>query len=358
MLNMNFVNGLGWVRRSAVFTLSVLSLFALDLTGVAIAHGSLESQPDSNSVSPAQPETISLNTNTENSDPVENSVLLAPHLWSATGSNVVQIAQQRSGSRSLEVISLRGSATYGTEERTLAIGDRLNASTQIIRTGNNSSLRLAIESDLGILEVAENTSFQITTLSEGETVLSVSEGQVRMSVASIFDDNSDFTSAKAIHNPTLQAQRNSSGDYPVRIQTPAGIAGVRGTSFGVTVDVTGQTGVATIDGSVAAIAQGQEVIVNRGESVVINPGLAPTQPAKTPQEAGFESLILVKMGSHRVRVLGQVEPMDIVYINNQLIETDSEGRFSTYLEIPPSRRLQFVVRGPEVRQRYFELSVL
>jgi hypothetical protein len=43
----------------------------------------------------------------------------------------------------------------------------------------------------------------------------------------------------------------------LEISSPSGVAGVRGTVFGVAVDPKGKTGISTLEGAVATTAKGQ-----------------------------------------------------------------------------------------------------
>ncbi len=298
------------------------------------------------------------------------------------------IEQAQASQRFLEVKRVRGRATYSlaTEERLVQVGDRLLAGEGELITGKDSSVDLAIDNQIGLVEVLENTSLQIKTLSgsddeNSETVFFVSRGQVRLSLRPIQPASSDISEVKtpidgtqelllartqSIRGKTpidsneapLLAQRRSrrsSRNYPVRVETPAGIAGVRGTSFGVNVGPGGKTGIEIIEGSVAAIAQDQEVIFNSGQSVAISPGEPPTQPEVAPLLAKLRIRSLVRTSSYTAVVSGQVDPTDIVFINGEPVETDSEGKFKVTVTLPPSLRLNIVVRGPAVRVRAYEI---
>ncbi len=288
--------------------------------------------------------------------------LLAPVRGAIARANppeTAPIAQQQASEREIVVEEVKGTVTYGPSMQAVTVGQRLLAGEQELRTGNNSTVRLHIDTYIGSVEVAENTTLRIKTLASGKTSLFVSQGRVRASIGSTTRNR---LSQKAIEKETdksLLAQSNTSrGNYPVDIETPAGIAGVQGTSFGVNVGPNGKTGVSTLDGSVAAIAQGQTVLVNKGQYALIEPGKAPTQPAMAPARSAFRVLSVRKIGDNGIRVIGQAAPHDLVYVNGQPVETDIDGKFSTIVPRPLNRRVRFVLRGPTATETYYEIAVL
>lgn len=265
------------------------------------------------------------------------------------------------------VEEIEGIVTYGPSQTPVSQGQRLGAGESQLLTGNNSSVRLYIP-ELGSVEVSENTALRIKTLSTGRTSLFVSKGQVRLSVgtgvAKQGEQKVGTSSAISINRPLqsgqklLLAQQNANGNYPVDIETPAGVAGVQGTSFGVNVGPDGKTGVSSIKGNVDAIAQGRRVPVRSGQYVVISPGQAPISPQTIPPRAKLKVLSVRRVGAKAIRVMGKIDPLDILFINGQAIQTDAEGNFTAIVERPLNRRLKFVVRGPEVRETSYEIAVL
>ncbi len=302
-----------------------------------------------------------------------------------------RISQAQASQRSLTVRQVRGRVTYslaGDRERLVQVGDRFSAGEGELLTGKDSSVDLAVDNQMGLVEVLENTSLQIKTLSgsddeDTETVFFVSRGQVRLSLRPIRPASSDVSQAKTPTDgtrelllarvsssegktlldsgevPLLAQQRSRRRNYPVRVQTPGGIAGVRGTAFGVNVGPDGKTGVEVIEGSVAGIAQDQEVIFQGSQAGVVIPGESPTQPSPwlSSEVAKLRIRSLVRTNPYTALVSGQVDPMDIVFLNNKPVKTDSEGKFKVAVALPQSHRLNFVVRGPAVRARHYEIVV-
>lgn len=255
---------------------------------------------------------------------------------------------------SVEVIEVDGLVTYGSQ--VVSVGQSLQVGNEELITANQARVRLFINDKIGLVELSENSSLQLSTLSNGEISLFLNRGQVRLSVTTFTQELSQLKSLESIEENTLLAQSRRS--YPVNVQTPAGVAGVRGTAFGVNVGPDGKTGISTIRGSVAAIAQGQEIVVNAGEYVVIEPGEGPTPPATVPPRATFKRLGVYRISADAVRVVGEVDPLDILFINGQPVEVEPDGTFSTRVRRPRNRRLKFVIRGPEVRETHYEIAIL
>lgn len=284
-------------------------------------------------------------------------------------------AQGAVAGRSLEIQEIRGSATL--KGKPVAIGDRLWATGDEIITGDNSQVRLVLDNYLGVIEVSENTALQIETLSTAAdgtpiTAIAVSKGRVRLSIrrsAGKPDRPNALNQLGEIrvaglnhltemgHITELAQQSNPSAkNAPVRVRTPRGVAGVRGTSFGISVGPDGKTAVDTIDGAVAVAGTQQEVVVNAGYWVVIN-GSEPTSAQLNPSLSELKVLSFIRLSANVFRLVGQVAPMDLVYINNQPIQTNAEGKFTLEGNLPVSRRLKVTVRDPSVRERMYELAL-
>ncbi|MCT7984856.1 FecR family protein [Laspinema sp. A4] len=273
------------------------------------------------------------------------------------------LAQTSSGcAGGMRVESLRGNVTF--EGRAIQVGDCFQPAIGTWVTEENSSARLRFDNFRGSLEVDEVSEFEIESLADGNVDLFVRQGQVRFSLGRLTPDLVSELSGTAIamktlpfslENPLLTQDRT--GDSPFRVRTPTGVAGVRGTSFGVDVGPNGQTGVRTIDGSVSASALGQEVLVGNGQFTVIAPGLAPTAPQPIPEDSKFELLVTQPRGSNRVLINGKIDSPDILLLNGEPVFTNPDGSFSLLIPRPASRRLRFVVRGPAVRERVYSIPI-
>ncbi|MFC2122221.1 FecR domain-containing protein, partial [Bacteroidota bacterium] len=74
------------------------------------------------------------------------------------------------------------------------------------------------------------------------------------------------------------------------IETPSAVAMVRGTLFATDVNETGATQVATTEGLVSVVAQGEEVFLPATQQTEVDSGNAPSQPATVP---GSENELII-----------------------------------------------------------------
>ncbi|MBW4492553.1 MAG: FecR family protein [Oscillatoria princeps RMCB-10] len=337
---------------SAILGLSLAAFAVQELNHQALASSSASSSSaDISAVEPvrtAPPAPLpALATLEESPDPQS----LQPGATLETAQNV----QMPASSRFILVEEVRGTVTYGPSQQPVKAGQQLAQGTQV-STGSDSSARLLIDSQIGSVEVAENTTFQVKTLTSGKTALFVTGGRVRLSVSPGARLREAQKSLSGGGGQSVLAQ--SSRDYPITVETPAGIAGVQGTSFGVNVGPDGKTGIATIHGTVAAQSQGREVLVTPGQYVVIDPGKAPKQPETAPKQAEFRLLNVKRVSAGAVRVVGQAHTLDLVLVNGRAVQTDAEGKFSVLVNCPLNRRIKFAVRGPAATETVYEIAVL
>lgn len=280
--------------------------------------------------------------------------------------------------RSLEVQKIQGTVTVNG--RPGRLGDRLVQPGDEIETGSDSKVRLRINDYIGSIELSENTIVRLQVLSGSSfnnqvTEIFVERGQVRLAIASSVarqfgGAGQSEEQIVAGLNPLLELaqdseesedeleQDNTTSDAPVRVRTPRGVAGVQGTAFGVNVGPNGKTGIQTLDGAVAVGARNREVVANAGANAVINPGSEPLLNPTTPRLATLRLRSIRRRNGSNVRLIGQVENLDLVFIDDRLVETDAEGKFDVTLPVPTSGRFRFVVRGPSVRERVYVISVL
>lgn len=282
--------------------------------------------------------------------------------------------QATAARRSLEIQEIRGTVTF--KGRPAVVGDRLLAPGDEIITGPDSRARLAIDNNTGIVEVAEKTAVRISDLSsssgENDTAIFVSRGRVRLSIGKTAAPTAAAQTSAIILPSQIAAlntfsgiaetsqmaqQKKSPRTAPVRVETPQGVAGVRGTSFGVSVG-DGKTAVETIEGAVGVSGNNDsEVVVNGGSATAIFPQTAPLAPSASPRLAELKVRSLSRLGGNIYRFSGQINPIDIIYVNNQAIKIDREGNFKIQGILSASRRLKIVVRGSSVREKHYNLAV-
>ena len=228
--------------------------------------------------------------------------------------------------------------SYRGERRQARRGDRLDHVGDMMTTGANASARLDIDIATGSVTMAENSQLQVQTLSITPsggriTELLVSRGQVRVRV-------------RPLTNP----------DTRLEIYTPAGVSGVRGTDFGVSVQPTGQTGVATVEGRVSASAQGQTVLVGAALQSSIYPSEPPTPPEPLRNDPTLYIERLTASGA-TVRIAGQTDSVNLLDIGDQHQTLSRTGRFNLSLPLPRDRRIEAMVTTPLGTQQKYELAV-
>ena len=241
--------------------------------------------------------------------------------------------------RSLEVQEAQGNVVFkGSQTRRARVGDRL-VTGQGLTTGKRSSAILAIDQQIGLIKVAENTDLVVRRLDMTPnggniTLVSVNRGQVALRVRS-------FT------NPTSRLE----------IRTPSGVAGVRGTEFGVGISPSGSTAVLTAEGTVAASAQGQTVLVKKGYSSIIYPGKTPTPPRPTVETTALTVKTVQRYRSGLIRFVGQVDPIDSVLFQDQPIEVDRDGTFRLEVLGSQSNYVRLRVHSPLGQEREYMIQV-
>ncbi|MBD1864406.1 MULTISPECIES: FecR domain-containing protein [Trichocoleus] len=243
--------------------------------------------------------------------------------------------------RWLEVRQIQGTVSLyqGQKSQPARNGSRIQAVGEGIQTGAKSSAVLAVDTGIGFIKVAENTNIRVLQLERlatgGQvTKLQVTGGQARLQVRK-------FT------NPASRLE----------ILSPAGLSAVRGTEFGVSVQPDGKTGVATLEGKVAAIAQGASVPIQAGFQSLVIPGEAPLPPTPLREDTRLQLQVLEAVGNNQAQIAGQVDVVNLVLVNDQPLSLDREGQFDVRVALPRERRIRAVVRTPLGKQQIYELAV-
>lgn len=245
--------------------------------------------------------------------------------------------------RWLSIQKLSGSVSYdrASGSRAARVGDRLATVGDGITTGSGSRAELLLDTGIGVLNVLESTSLRVRRLDTAPdggriTHLDVTRGQVRLKLRRFTNPGSDL-----------------------RIRTPSGLSGVRGTEFGVGVQPNGKTGIATLQGAVVTSAQGAQVAVPAGFQNLTIPGEPPTQavPLRNDPTLIYRLARLLDRGVRKVRLVGQVDPVNLVTVNGQPQSTDRAGRFSMIFPVPSVLRVNVVVTTPLGKTRSYELAL-
>jgi hypothetical protein len=243
--------------------------------------------------------------------------------------------------RYLEVRSIFGNVIYGNQQTSQPanVGTKLQKVGDSIGTGKNSRTMLALDTEIAFVEVAENTKLQIqklhSTSNNGKvTELLLTGGQVRLKVRPL-----------------------NNRESRLEIKTPAGITGVRGTEFGVSVQPSGKTGVATLKGQVVTSAQGKTVSVNKGFQSFIIPGKPPSPPVRLQDDTSLQIKILADMGNQQAKIAGKVDPVNLVILANESLITNQNGEFEVITALPNNRKIAVSITTPLGKKQKYELAV-
>lgn len=276
-------------------------------------------------------------------------ILVAVSLPVFAGGPPRRSQQQISQERYLECIEVSGDVTYYNNgflkqvQRQAKVGDRISRPGQGIRTGANSNATLATDNGIANSRMSQNSNFSIRNLGRQPngattTELRMNQGQVRSKVRRFTNPRSNFT-----------------------IQTPTGVAGVRGTDFLVIVQPDGETRIITVEGLVAVSGgkQNQEVTeeVGAGNYAIVRSGNPPTKPASFNGDARVSLELLPAPETGKVRVSGVVNPINSVFLEGQSLPVSPTGEFETVVSFPAQGILRLLVRTPLGGEQVYELKL-
>jgi FecR protein len=236
----------------------------------------------------------------------------------------------------LEVRQIQGVVQRsGSIQRAARLGDRLSKVGDGIETALRSSSLLNLDSGIGSMQVAENTKLSLSEFSIAPdqsriTQIAVDRGQVRLRVRK-------FTS------PLTRLE----------LKTPSGVAAVRGTEFGVSVDAAEKLSAGTLSGRVEVTANKEAVSIAPGQGTFAMPGKAPVPPIVLDRKLDL-TLIRVKRNPKTIWVEGTVHPLNSVRINGQWLATTETGSFVSEVILPKGVQT-IVVSNPLGETRSFTL---
>jgi hypothetical protein len=226
----------------------------------------------------------------------------------------------------LKVEQMSGNVTYRNlynyANRPARVGDRLQAASDEISTGANSSAVLSVDTGIGSIYVTENTTIQIRSFR-------------------VASDNGRITNLFVPRGKArLQIRKFTNRGSQLNIQTPAGISGVRGTKYIVNAKPNGNMVLTTITGIVATTAQNQTKLVNGGFQNLTVVGEPPSDAVPIRNDASLNYVINKKTaGSGRSIVLsGYTDPFNTVKVDGLEQSLDRSGRFS--LQLPATSNLK------------------
>lgn len=256
---------------------------------------------------------------------------------------IAQQTQPSEQERWVEIRQVIGNVTY--KGRPAQEDDRLEVG-EVLTTDDDSIAVLVVDDGISTITVSERTQVKLSNLEQlfsgaKTTHFFVKQGQIRANTRKFTHPNSSFEIAFRGEDDEVEG----------------GIAGTRGTDFGVAVGPTGKTGVSTRQGTVALTALEQTVLVEEGNSSLVVPGEPPTPPRSTNTNSQLKLQVLSATEEQNVRVVAEVDPLSLVFLNGQAVETDQRGQLETVVPIPDNSVIRLVVRSPLGTQQVYELDL-
>ena len=269
------------------------------------------------------------------------SSVISTGILMSTASTNAQPPLQLQIKRFISIGSLAGTVRYRTGDSTTTaqVGQRLRAVGDAVITGNQSSVTLTIDEGIGTIQVSEKTELSIGRLYTNNagyvTQLKINGGQVRLKIRPFNNRNSK-----------------------IEIITPAGVAGVRGTEFGVSVLPSGKTGLATLNGMVTLEAQSviQKVGRELQSTVIMNE--PPSTPSRLINDPSVRvDVIAAREDGRSVQLVGRTDSVNLLLIGETTIETDRTGNFNVTVPLPNDRRLSLLSTTPLGRKQSYIVQV-
>lgn len=253
------------------------------------------------------------------------------------GTAMVGAAIQVQVKRSIVIRQMTGQVSYRSGNRTqgAAVGTQLQKVGDSLQTGPRSSATLSVDTDIGFIKMAEKTNLQVQTLRSTPdggkiTQLQVTAGQAR-----------------------LQLRPFTHTSSRLQVKTPAGVSGVRGTEFGVGVQASGKTGVATLTGSVVTEAQGRSVVVSAGTQNLTLPGEPPTPAVPLRDDPSMQLDYVYPISGQTVSLRGRTDPVNVVAVNGQPQTSDRNGAFAAIAPILPDQKVRVLITTPLGKQQEY-----
>lgn len=254
---------------------------------------------------------------------VLDGTLFPPHWVPQAKAQTVQLLNSKGW---LEVQRLQGRVTIQTSaERLAKLGDRLTKPGDVVTTGPGASTLLKVDNRIGTVQVAQNSELrvrQLGVLRNGGwiTTLNLDRGQARLKVDKrIMPSNSVF-----------------------EVHSPSGVAGVRGTNFGVMLNPQNRLVVGTETGLVEASAQGKTVALEPEFGSALFPGEPPLPPLEVDRKLEL-NLVEVEFRQGQLWLSGSIHPLNTVFARDLELAVDKNGAFGQLIPIPPGDRLPIKV---------------
>ncbi|MBC7883626.1 MAG: FecR domain-containing protein [Anaerolineae bacterium] len=252
-------------------------------------------------------------------------------------------AQPGNSSRWLKVANVKGETTYSKarqEQRPAHIGDRLQLPGDQLSTLASGSAELHLDDGIAKISIGNLTTVTIQNLEKRAdggkvTNLQIEGGQCLLKLRPLNHPHSSVT-----------------------ISTPAAIAGVRGTVFGISANGQGLSAIATRQGKVIVTGQGKSVAVHAWEQSLAVPGQPPTSPRPLVQNAYLFDVKLAWVNAEQVRLQANTDPGNLVRVSGVPLDIGINGRIETTATVTPDLRVIVEITTPLGQQKIFPLTVL
>jgi FecR protein len=271
----------------------------------------------------------------------KKSVLILIFLWISLLVPNIGLAQRTerlpSSTRHLEIDSPRGKVELLRNGQSKPIkaeeGDTLTFRDSLTTKGRGAAVILVASDKSVTIRVSENTSLQIEQINEKNRVrymrLKLNKGKVFVTIP-----------------------KQNMFESRLSVETPSTILSPRNTEFGVTVDPSGKTGLATQKGKVIASALDREVAVESGfqNLTVLNepPSAATPLNRDTRLLISDHSISTDEKNSQQLQIKGKVlNPVNLLIISDELQETKPDGQFDVAVDlVSPKQEISAVIIPP------------
>jgi FecR protein len=219
--------------------------------------------------------------------------------------------------------------------------DQLTTIGEQVKTGARSRVDLQLDVNIGTIQVAPSTLIQIRAIN-------VNPDQSRVSLFYM-----PYGSAR------VKLRRFNNPNTRFEIETPAGVSGVRGTEFGVAAQPAGKTSVAVLDGRVLTSAQGQGVNVDAGFQNFTIPGEPPSPPVPLTDNTDLDYQLDKQLSGlkRQLRFIGKVDPVNVVFVDGQVVDTDRQGQFTVPIPLTSFPKLKVIVQTPLGKEQRYDLKL-
>lgn len=247
--------------------------------------------------------------------------------------------------RSLDVTEVSGNVMVslaGKPAVNAYRGQRLQQVGDSIETQKGARAVLTLDTQAGTIELAPNTLLRIQKMTVGtkggyQTQLFLERGQAKIKV-------------KKFEHP----------DASLDIQTPAGVSGVRGTEFGMAVQPNGDTGIGTQEGKVLVTGQAQSLELSAGYQTLLRLGRSPETAQALRNQPQLKLRWLTQTQGGKIHFSGQIDPINLLLVNQVAHPIDDQGRFDLYLPLSPQALrspITATVITPLGQQQRYELAI-